>query len=131
MTDLEQLQAALKAALERHADNVSWLEQGATFDHSKLELERAVAESEASLEQAKRDLAAYLACPLESSHGPLTIEWNPYGQRYMCSCGDCADGEPDPETGYMRATNPIGYGRTESEAFEDLYESVEINHVRL
>jgi hypothetical protein len=126
MTDLEQLQHAVKLATEHHDSDLAWLEQGETFDHSRLELERAERDSAASLGQATADLVAYLGCAVEASHGPLTIEWCPYRQQFKCHCTDCADGEYDGETGQLYATNAIGSGLTESEAFEAYYERLDL-----
>jgi hypothetical protein len=123
MTDLELLQHTLKLASDRHADNVAWLEQGATHDHSQLELERAARDSEASLAQAKRDLDAYLACPVCSNHGALLFQCQPYGG-FMCYCHDCTDMDADENGIYYTGT--FGHGSTESEAFEDYYEKSDL-----
>ena len=123
-TYLEELQAAVKAAREAYDNARSWAEQGATIDHGRRELERAERETADRLAAAMVELNAHLQCPeYQEAHQPVEFTWCGYSQQYICECPDCCDGEYT-ENG-LRRTNPVGYGKTESEALADLLEKYE------
>jgi len=66
-------------------------------------------------------------CAVESSHRPLVFSQpNPYGSQWDCSCIDCADGEPDGETGHMMRLDKSGWGKTPEEALDSYAEQFEM-----
>jgi len=119
MTDLDLLRSEVSASRSVWEDCEQAAAMGADISHSQNTLERYAREAFARYDRALRELDAYLACPLEPSHDGLRF-WTDGAGRRCCSCYDCDDAEPNDE-GTMCATNIIGRGKDDNEAFEDFW----------